>query len=54
MTTAAEYRQYARECLQALNSTTSADVRAALLLMARRWSKLADYAERAASLRPDT
>jgi hypothetical protein len=53
MTTAAEYRQYAAECLEALKFTTSAEVKAALLLMAERWDKLAEYVERASSLRPD-
>jgi hypothetical protein len=52
MTTAAEYRQYAAECLQALNLATSPEVRAALALMAERWNKLADYVERAASVNP--
>ena len=50
MTTATEYREYAEECLQALRFTTSPEVRAALLLMAQRWGKLAEFAERAASL----
>jgi hypothetical protein len=53
MTTAAEYRQYSAECLQALKFTTSSEVKAALLLMAERWEKLADYVERAASIVPD-
>jgi hypothetical protein len=53
MTTAAEYREYAEECLAALKFTTSPEVRAALLLMAERWGKLADFAERAASIIPN-
>jgi hypothetical protein len=53
MTTAGEYRQYAAECLQALRLTTSPEVKAALLLMAERWEKLAAYAERASGLRVD-
>jgi len=53
MTTTAEYRAYAEECVQALNFTTSPEVRAALLLMAERWGKLADFAERVASIVPD-
>lgn len=53
MTTAAEYRQYSAECLQALKFTTSSEVKAALLLMAERWEKLANYVERAASIAPD-
>jgi hypothetical protein len=52
MTTAVEYRQYADECLQVLRSTTSPEVRAALLLMAERWDKLAYFVERAASVKP--
>ena len=53
MTTAAEYRQYSAECVQALKFTTSADVKAALLLMAERWERLAEYVERAASIVPE-
>jgi hypothetical protein len=53
MTTAAKYRQYSAECLQALKFTTSPEVKAALLLMAERWEKLADYVERTASIVPD-
>ena len=52
MTTATEYREYAEECLQALKFTTSPEVRAALLLMAERWNKLADFVERAARIQP--
>jgi len=54
MTTAAEYRTYAAECLQTLKFTTSPEVKAALLLMAERWEKLAEYVERASSLKPET
>ena len=54
MTTAVEYRQYAAECLQALKFTTSPETKAALLLMAERWDKLAEYVERASSIIPDT
>ena len=53
MPTAAEYRQYSAECVQALKFTTSADVKAALLLMAERWERLAEYVERAASIVPE-
>jgi hypothetical protein len=53
MTSAGEYRQYAAECLQALKMTTSPEVKAALLLMAERWEKLADYAERASGITID-
>jgi hypothetical protein len=52
MTTAAEYRQYAAECLETLKFTTSPEVKTALLLMAERWGKLAEYVERAATIRP--
>jgi hypothetical protein len=53
MTTAVEYRQYAAECLEALKFTTSAEAKTALLLMAERWDKLAEYVERASSIVPD-
>ena len=53
MTTAAEYREYSAECLQALKFTTSPEVKAALLLMAERWEKLVNYVERAASIVPE-
>jgi len=52
MTTATEYRQYAAECLETLKFTTSPEVKTALLLMAERWGKLAEYVERAATIRP--
>ena len=51
MTTAAEYRAYAAECLEDLKFATSPEVKAALLLMAERWDKLAEYVERTASLK---
>jgi hypothetical protein len=54
MTTATEYRAYAAECLQTIKFTTSPEVKAALLLMAERWERLADYVERASGLKPDT
>jgi hypothetical protein len=54
MTTAGEYRQYTAECLEALKFTTSAEAKAALLLMAERWDKLAEYVERASGMRPNT
>jgi len=47
-------RQYAAECLEALKFTTSAEAKAALLLMAERWDKLAEYVERASGIRPNT
>jgi hypothetical protein len=52
MTPAVEYRAYAAECLEALKLTTTPEVKAALLLMAERWDRLAEYVERAASLKP--
>jgi len=51
MTTAAEYRQYAAECLQAAKLSMREDVRATLLSMAQRWNDLAARAERNAPLR---
>ena len=48
MTTPAEYREGAEECRQAMRAATSAEVevRAELLLLARRWDELAEQAER--------
>jgi hypothetical protein len=51
MTTAAEYRQFATECVVAARSAASPEVRAALLAMARRWCDLADNADRNRHLR---
>jgi hypothetical protein len=54
MSTPAEYRQYAAECLQAIRMAILPEVRGVLLLMAQRWNELADRAERHADLRaPD-
>jgi hypothetical protein len=53
VTTPAEYRQFAAECLQAARGTMSAEVRATLLAMAQRSSDLAERAERNAHLRGD-
>jgi len=50
MLTAAEYRQFAAECLMALRTTTTPEIRAALLTMAQRWNDLADHIERNAQL----
>ena len=50
MTTAVEYRQYAAECLEALKFTTTPEVKAALLLMAERWDRLAEYVERSSRI----
>jgi hypothetical protein len=46
MTTPAEYREIAEECLQAMRSTTSPEVRAELLRLALRWDEIADDIER--------
>ena len=54
MTTAVEYRAYAAECLYALRFATSPEVKTALLLMAERWDRLAEYVERTASLKPNS
>jgi hypothetical protein len=52
MTTAVEYRQYAEESLHLLRFAKSPEVRAALLLMAQRWNRLAYFVERVASVKP--
>ncbi|SRR6266487_6232876 len=49
MTTAAEYRRYARECLHAMPLSTSLEIKLVLATMAERWNKLADNAERNAA-----
>ena len=53
VTTAAEYRQYARECLQAVKLATTQEVETVLLDMAARWNELAERADRNAHLRGD-
>ena len=53
MTTPAEYREYAAECLDAARLTMSEEIRATLLSMAQRWNDLAAKAERNAHLRGD-
>jgi hypothetical protein len=45
MTTAAEYRQYAEECLEAMRAAVIPEVRAALFVAAQRWTALADQTE---------
>jgi hypothetical protein len=45
MTTPAEYRQSAEECLQAARAALLPEVRAVLLTMAQRWNELAGRAE---------
>jgi hypothetical protein len=42
MTSAAEYRQYAEECLEAMRAAVIPEVRAALVVAAQRWTTLAD------------
>jgi len=49
VTTPAEYRQFAAECMQARNLAQVPEVRAALLLMAQRWLEQAHRAERNAA-----
>ena len=45
MTTAAQYRQYAEECLEAMRAAMIPEVRAALFTAAQRWMALADERE---------
>jgi hypothetical protein len=45
VSTRAEYRRYAEECLQAMRVAVIPEVRAALAAMAQRWSELADRIE---------
>jgi hypothetical protein len=52
MTTAAEYRQYAEECLAAMRAALIPEVRAALFTAAQRWIELADRTERAEGEKP--
>jgi hypothetical protein len=47
MTTAAEYRQYAEECLVAMRAAMIPEVRVALSTAAQRWNALADQVEEA-------
>ena len=42
MTTAAEYQQYAEECLEAMRAAVIPEVRAALFTAAQRWTALAE------------
>ena len=46
MTTPAEYREIAEECLQAMRGTTSPETRAELLRLALRWEEIAEEIER--------
>jgi len=45
MATAAEYRQFAEECLEAMRAALIPEVRAALFVAAQRWTALADRRE---------
>ena len=45
MTTAAEYRQYAEECLEAMRAALIPEVRQALFVAAQRWTALAEQIE---------
>ncbi len=45
MTTPTEYREIAEECMEAMRSTASPEVRAELLRLALRWDELADELE---------
>ena len=42
MTSAAQYRQYAEECLAAMRAAVIPEVRAALFIAAQRWTALAE------------
>jgi len=48
---AAEFRQYAAECVAAHNAAVVPEVKACLLEMAQRWTSMAEEAE-AAEQRP--
>ena len=52
MATAAEYRQYAEECLAAMRAAVIPEVRAALFVAAQRWNALADRLEEQAETLP--
>jgi hypothetical protein len=45
MTTAAEYRQFAEECLEAMRAALIPEVRTTLFVAAQRWTALADQSE---------
>jgi hypothetical protein len=45
MGTAAEYRQYAAECVTAHNAAVVPEVKVFLLEMAQRWTSMAEQAE---------
>jgi hypothetical protein len=45
VTTAAEYREIAEECMEAMRCSSTPEIRAELLRLAFRWSDLADEVE---------
>jgi len=45
MTSAAEYREYAEECLAAMRAALIPEVRTALFVAAQRWTALADQTD---------
>ena len=47
MTSAAQYRQYAEECMEAMRAALIPEVRAALFVAAQRWIALAEQLEEA-------
>src|SRR5215471_19732541 len=52
MTTAAQYRQYAEECLTAMRAALIPEVQAALFTAAQRWIEEADRAQRSEDEEP--
>jgi hypothetical protein len=50
MTTPAEYRRDAEDCLHAMRGAVLPEVRAVLFNMAKRWAELAERAERNAAI----
>jgi len=52
MTTAAQYRQYAEECLTAMRAALIPEVQAALFTAAQRWIEEADRAQRSEDDKP--
>jgi hypothetical protein len=46
MTTPAEYRELAEDCMEAMRGTTSPELRAELLRLALRWEEIAEELER--------
>src|SRR5881392_3999035 len=46
MKTAAQYRNFARDCLKLAEGTSNGDTRASMLDLAQRWLRLAEQSER--------